>query len=85
MDGRAFHSNLPYVSWMGFLPPIGLPSIDGRPHPWTATLLIDNSNHCNYILTTTTFKHLVINASLLVPNSSSGDDLLSINRVAIYG
>ena len=33
MDGRPFHGDLPYISWMSFLPPIGLPSMDGRPHP----------------------------------------------------
>ena len=31
MDGRPFHGNLPYVSWMVFLPPTGLLSIDSDP------------------------------------------------------
>ena len=30
MDGRPFHGDLPYISWMGFLPPIGLLSMDSR-------------------------------------------------------
>ena len=31
MNGRVFRGILPYISWMDFLPLIGLPSIDGDP------------------------------------------------------
>ena len=30
IDGRPPYGITPYISWMAFLPPTGLPSIDGR-------------------------------------------------------